>query len=135
MKSKKGFLIMTKTIKVILIVTSFFLLSGLLMALTYNINSDADSLACKTDIGLAKSGKPSAFSSCHNYKIIFEKNSAVKYDMTTGNKEIDKYSYSTVLLLVKNLRPDLKEIKVRDKDDIVSKEIIYYIIAGCLYIF
>ena len=120
---------MSKTIKIILIIISFLLIGSFLGAFAYNINSDADSWACKTEIGLAKSGKPSTFNSCHNYKIIFGKNSAIKYDMTAGNKEVDEYVYSTSLALLEKVRPDLKKIKVRDENNIVSKEIIYSVIA------
>lgn len=129
MKSKKGLLIMSKTVKIILIMIAFLMIGGILGAVTYNINSNADLWSCKTEIGLAKSGKPSTFNSCHNYRLVFGKDSAIKYDMTAGSKEIDEYSYSTVLSLVKSVRPDLKEIKIRDENNIVSKEIVYYVIA------
>ncbi len=88
----------------------------------------AGNLACQTQMAVAAKGNPIGFSACHSYRIEFDKDAAIKYDMYQDDAEVYKYKYSDVLNKLKVRSPELDDLKI-SKNEIIPEEIIYYILA------
>ena len=88
----------------------------------------AGNLACQTQLAVAAKGNPIGFSACHSYRIEFDKDAAIKYDMYQDDTEVYKYKYSDVLNKLKVRSPELDDLKI-SKNEIIPEEIIYYILA------